>query len=275
MRKLIFTCGIFLVLTINADADCVGCHVSTAEGLATLPHKALVSGDDLSSACTSCHGDGAGHPNEPGTVLAFAGETLQRQNAVCSGCHAEQHKGNSAHARAGVACVDCHAVHGNESSVALPAGFDRIDEGSATCAACHDDVLAQFAFNKRHRLQENSISCISCHDPHERAAGARLGGATETVCTECHADKDGPFLFEHDASRVEGCIACHTPHGSSNRHLLTHQQTGELCYSCHADVPQFHLGFAPVGDPRFGTGTVCTNCHVTIHGSNIDPAFLK
>ncbi|MCB1845162.1 MAG: cytochrome c3 family protein [Halioglobus sp.] len=275
MQIRLIVCGIFLIMAFNADADCLDCHASAADSIATLPHKALVNHSDPSSACTSCHGDGAGHPSAPGSVLTFAGETLLRQNAACSGCHTGQHSAGSAHSSAGVACVDCHVVHGNAEAVVLPAGFERIDKGSATCARCHDDVLAQFAFNKRHRLQENSVSCTSCHDPHDRAKGPRLASATESVCTGCHADKDGPFLFEHDASRVDGCLACHTPHGSSNRHLLTHQQTGELCYSCHADVPQFHLGFAPVGDPRFGTGAVCTNCHVTIHGSNIDPGFLK
>ena len=57
--------------------------------------------------------------------------------------------------------------------------------------------------------------------------------------------------------------------------VLTHQDTGALCYTCHASVPQFHLGFAPVGSPRFGQQSVCTNCHVTIHGSNLDRNFLR
>jgi hypothetical protein len=29
------------------------------------------------------------------------------------------------------------------------------------------------------------------------------------------------------------------------------------------------------GSPRFGLESVCTNCHVTIHGSNLDELFLK
>ena len=82
-------------------------------------------------------------------------------------------------------------------------------------------------------------------------------------------------MFEHAASKVDGCTACHTPHGGPNRHMLNHQQVGELCYSCHAAVPQFHLGFSPVGAARFDEKTVCTNCHVTIHGSNLDRLFLR
>lgn len=275
MIRLALTCCVFSLLAFSANANCVTCHAGHAAELLNQPHKALITTDDPSAACTSCHGDGTGHPFEPDKVFAFVGEALQRQNQTCTGCHTDQHSTNGAHTRAGVACIDCHSVHGGKEKTALPAGFERIDEGSANCAACHEDVLAEFAFNKRHRLQENSLTCVSCHNPHDRQSVPRLGSAKESVCTDCHVDKDGPFLFEHDASRVDGCIACHTPHGSANRHLLTRQQTGELCYACHAEVPQFHLSFAPVGDPRFGTNTVCTNCHVTIHGSNLDPGFLK
>ena len=102
-----------------------------------------------------------------------------------------------------------------------------------------------------------------------------LGGFDDQTCARCHADKTGPFIFEHAASRAEGCGACHEPHGSPNRYLLTHQQEGALCYSCHAMVPQFHTGFGPGGPPRFGLDTVCTNCHATVHGSNLDRNFLR
>lgn len=268
------TC-MLLLFAIDTDASCTDCHAPHSEEIATSPHKAITRGDDVNAACTACHGEGAGHPGEADAVFAFAGESIARQDAACGSCHTERHPGDSAHARAGVACVDCHSVHGDKESPRLPAGFEDLDAGSATCASCHDDVLAEFAFNKRHRLQQNSVTCVSCHDPHDKAQGPRLGSARKSQCAGCHKDKDGPFVFEHESSRVDGCVACHTPHGSSNRHLLTHQQTGELCYSCHVEVPQFHLGFAPVGDPRFGTGTVCTNCHVTIHGSNLDRNFLK
>jgi len=98
-----------------------------------------------------------------------------------------------------------------------------------------------------------------------------LGGFKDETCIDCHTDKGGPFVFEHGSVQVEGCVACHTPHGSINRHLLTFQSTGELCYSCHATVPGFHVGTPP----RFTFATNCTNCHSSIHGSNLDPFFLK
>ena len=94
-----------------------------------------------------------------------------------------------------------------------------------------------------------------------------LGGFKQQQCTSCHTDKEGPFVFEHGSQRVEGCVACHDPHGSPNRHLLTFQSVADLCYSCHGVVPGFHT--------RFIADSQCTNCHSTIHGSNFDPFLLK
>jgi predicted CXXCH cytochrome family protein len=112
-------------------------------------------------------------------------------------------------------------------------------------------VVAQFALNEKHRP-----------DPREA-----LTGAKQRQCQTCHADKTGPFVIEHDAVRVEGCMACHDAHGSPNRHMLSFQSVGELCYSCHALVPSFHSRFTPE--------TVCTNCHTSIHGSFLDRSFLR
>jgi hypothetical protein len=43
------------------------------------------------------------------------------------------------------------------------------------------------------------------------------------LCYKCHADKQGPFVFEHAPLKVEGCTACHDPHGSANPKLLKTQ----------------------------------------------------
>lgn len=254
------------------DNSCTGCHQGYTAGSV---HGAL------DTACTACHGEGAEHAARPGSgnINAFRDEPAAARSDACTTCHRDVHvSGNSAHGRTGLACDDCHTVHQAQTETAkaaLPAGLGRIGEASRSCLGCHEEVFAEFGFTERHRLHENSIGCSSCHDPHGDSTLGRLGGFKDQVCAECHAAQDGPFLFEHAASRVDGCIACHAPHGSPNRHLLTHQKVGELCYSCHVVVPQFHLGFAPGGPPRFGTDSVCTNCHVTIHGSNFDRNFLK
>ena len=263
--------------TQASAVPCGACHADVETG--RHPHfQAGADAEEGAGACVSCHVDAEGHPGA-GDIMTFAAEGAAERSAVCASCHQEQHAGTglAEHGRADVACSDCHRVHGAPTAQPAPAGFESVDRASATCVGCHEDVFVQFAFNERHRLAEGAVACTSCHDPHQLDGGrdAGLGAFGQGSCADCHADAAGPFVFEHAASRVEGCVACHEPHGSPNRHLLTHQQEGELCYSCHAMVPQFHTGFGPGGPPRFGLDTVCTNCHTAIHGSNFDRNYLR
>lgn len=272
---------------------CTVCHRDKFESQSQNPHSALQSvawqersGEELT--CLACHGDVSEHLASGGglgNVLAFRDEPALAQSERCLGCHSDTHPrfASSAHGVAGLTCTDCHSNHspGARNSSLLKAatggavGLGSATMVSATCADCHGDVSTQFAFNERHRLREGALECTSCHDPHAPQQRLLLGGFKQEQCLQCHTDKGGPFVFEHAASRTEGCSACHSPHGSPNRHMLAHQRVGELCISCHAVVPQFHLGFSPVGSPRFDLDTQCTNCHSTIHGSNFDPNFLK
>jgi hypothetical protein len=50
--------------------------------------------------------------------------------------------------------------------------------------------------------------------------------------------------------------------------MLTHQNSADLCISCHTLVPSWHSRFAS-GDAN------CVSCHSTIHGSNLSNIFLK
>lgn len=272
---------------------CRLCHRDQFAALEGNPHRVLDSPEwrertGNAPACINCHGDVSDHiaaGGGRGSVFAFREEPPLAQTEVCQGCHGASHPefDMSAHAQAGLSCSSCHSQHGSGTppqALLRPAPeiagrFDRLGPSSRLCVDCHDDMLAAFDFNERHRLREGALECTSCHDPHASATRSLLGGLKQSLCLDCHRDKGGPFVFEHAASRIEGCTACHTPHGSPNRHLLAHQRTGELCLTCHASVPQFHLGFNPAAPPRFGLDTQCTNCHSTIHGSNLDPHFLK
>jgi len=248
--------------------QCAGCHEEQAAKFkhnrhAVLDSKGLAAKARQPYSCVSCHGDAAKHLEQgggKGTIFAFAKtEPANAKNKACLACHADNHGGYyaSPHAKAAMDCTACHAVHTEDGKGAHDSG----------CATCHADVAAKFKLNERHRLKEGILQCTTCHNPHEAAGRERLGGFKNEECFTCHTDKQGPFVYEHGAGTFEGCTACHDPHGSPNRHMLTFQNTTDLCYSCHAAQPTFHS--------RFTKDTRCTNCHYTIHGSNLSAVFLK
>jgi DmsE family decaheme c-type cytochrome len=271
---------------------CNGCHADKLQALAANPHSALDSQPWLDRAgvvagCLACHGNVNEHIRSGGRIdgqFTFRTEPLQQQAEQCLGCHEADHPqfATSPHARSGLSCTSCHSQHSSAADnpvlLKIDAGLTQnvgVGSRSQSCVGCHGAILTQFSYNERHRLREGALECVSCHDPHEPQNRQLLGGFKEDQCTSCHADKGGPYVFEHDASRVEGCTACHSPHGSPNRHMLAHQRVAELCIACHVAVPQFHLGFSPVGPPRFNLDTQCTNCHSAIHGSNFSEVFLQ
>ena len=103
----------------------------------------------------------------------------------------------------------------------------------------------------------------------------------EEPCLKCHVDKRGPFVFEHANLRVEGCQSCHVSHGSMNAKLLRRPVVFTLCLECHNGAGTFGRENTGVFrtpsthnllDPKYQK---CTLCHVRIHGSNSDPAFLR
>lgn len=259
---------------------CAGCHQEQFESYRHSVHAQTESGDWAVTGCESCHGPGADHVEDPLNVMVLfdpddTTRTVSEKTGQCLGCHVQdaatfEYRSGS-HMKGAIDCAACHKPH-------AAAGRDRLLTGAQTeaCLGCHQEVRAALNLNERHRVLEGVVACADCHTQHGVSARDRLGGFKQETCTGCHTDKSGPFVFEHVSSRVDGCTSCHLPHGSVNRHMLDFQSPGDLCYSCHVVVPGFHRGFGPPGIPaRFDSTTNCTNCHATIHGSNLDPHFLR
>lgn len=237
---------------------CAECHDDLAVKFKGSLHNAV------KADCSDCHGDYSKHveSGEAGTIFAFKNEKAIQKSKICLDCHVKT-TGlymSGEHAKAGLDCTKCHGIHKKSHSGTML--------NTKICASCHQDVVSQFQLNEKHRLKEGILQCTSCHNPHEPATRQRLGGFKEESCLKCHRDKSGPFIYEHEASKVEGCTICHDVHGSPNRHMLKHQSVRELCFSCHSAAPDWHLRF-------LASDTNCANCHSTIHGSNLDKLFLK
>ena len=99
------------------------------------------------------------------------------------------------------------------------------------------------------------------------------------TCYTCHAEKRGPFLWEH-APAAEDCTLCHDPHGSVNPARLK-KNPPLLCQQCHSIAGHPSVARTPAGLPGgAGGGSAfllagsCLNCHSQIHGSN-HPSGVK
>lgn len=245
---------------------CVDCHAEVVESYRLSPHS-RVAGIAPENTCTSCHGDASEHvqTGDPAAIRNLGEIPMRESSGVCLECHASQpsqwHYETSLHAMSDVGCVSCHNSHATSEHMLRKPTEDL-------CVECHTNVDASFSLRRHHPNGENS--CSDCHNPHGSKSEAMVRSQGRGACVECHQDKAGPYLYEHDVSIVEGCTSCHRVHGSTNRHLLNTQRQNNLCYQCHpgTTTPGFH-GFS-----RF-LGEKCTACHTAIHGSNTNPYFLE
>jgi DmsE family decaheme c-type cytochrome len=106
------------------------------------------------------------------------------------------------------------------------------------------------------------------------------GTTVDESCTSCHADKRGPYLWEH-AAVTENCATCHDPHGSNNDRMLVAKQPF-LCQRCHVTSrhpPTVYEGFILRSNQNANKmfSRSCVICHQAVHGSNSPngKAFLR
>jgi DmsE family decaheme c-type cytochrome len=190
--------------------------------------------------------------------------TVEEFNDVCLGCH---QKGSltlwrgSAHETRTVACVNCHTVMRNVTPKFQLALITESD----VCFQCHKKQRSEVWQSSHMPIREGKMTCGSCHNPHGTYGESLLKTATvNDTCYKCHAEKRGPFLWEHDPVR-ENCMNCHTAHGSINANLLKVSMP-RLCQQCHTAAD--HPGNPGNLSAIYSIGGACTNCHTKVHGSN-------
>ena len=253
---------------------CVTCHDDQAKGFANNPHQKIAETHGAGTTCESCHGAGKAHVDGGGDVTKIfnpAKASAQEVDKTCLGCHSGQHANfdRSPHAKAGVSCVSCHSVHHS-------AGTEHLLRASqpTLCFQCHTDVKPSFNMPFHHKVNEGVVSCSDCHNVHGtfQENNLRTTADRNAICTRCHTDTRGPFVFEHTPVRAEGCMACHTPHGSQNARLLNQPNIIELCRQCHSPVAAGTVHGVGAGS---ATNQPCTSCHTMVHGSNLSQAFIR
>jgi len=260
---------------------CADCHQDKIETMHASPHGQSADSRTpfAQQGCETCHGPGMLHFETDGNCIISMtgryGESVFQRNGFCLDCHDSgnrMHWFSSAHESEDIACVDCHSIHKLN---------DVIERTSQTevCYTCHKDIRSETFRASSHPIRENKVICSDCHNPHGSAGPSALKTFTiNETCYNCHAEKRGPFLWEH-APASEECTLCHRVHGSNHQALLN-KQGPQLCQQCHADIRtqgggrhirnflDYDDSAAGAGRARFKVAMNCANCHSKVHGSN-------
>jgi DmsE family decaheme c-type cytochrome len=289
----------------DRDKVCTRCHDEN-------DNKAILSiyqtrhgnaADPGTPSCQSCHGLSDDHVKNPkGTSPRPTPEVVfgikqgpeqhasapEAQTGACLTCHKSGNRtywSGSEHQYRDLVCSNCHSIHVPRDAVLTKATQPEV------CFACHKTQRAQIHYFSTHPILVGKTTCSDCHNPHGSTAPKMLVKDTvNETCYTCHAEKRGPFLWEHSPV-VDDCTNCHTPHGSTKAPLLK-ARVPWLCQECHtgdhgaainsgANLPSGNAttvnGQQPLANqsPRAQTNArACLNCHVLIHGSN-HPAGAK
>ncbi len=241
-----------LALALAATALAVSCATSRSNRGVVIPPS--IPGADYigSDTCEQCHD----HVTKHFASAPHARLIAQGPNAIdvsCESCHGP----GSVHVESG----------GAARTILNP------DRNPESCYHCHSNLRGQFALPHAHPVGDGRLTCSACHAPH---SGDAFVGSASTLdsanqaCLACHQLQRGPHIFEHEAMR-EGCLTCHTPHGSVNQKMLT-QRNAVLCLKCH--FQQQVGGQILIGNrdhtPYLSRGTCWSaGCHEAVHGSQV------
>ncbi len=214
---------------------------------------------------------------------AYAAEP--ETESVCITCHAELEGElqapaaewpNSAHAKAGVMCQDCHGGDPTDMELAMKTkGYQprpKRTEVAKMCAKCHADPLRMRQYNLRtdqfdlysgsvhgKKLTENdaeSATCVDCHGKHEirkmddPLASVNRANVVKT-CGKCHSDQKIMEKRKIPFNQYE--LYKGSVHGQA--YFERHDLGVPTCVNCHGN----HAIQKPQQMP---TRFVCAECHI-------------
>lgn len=284
---------------------CSACHEPQAKGFEGTKHSKLHNIEAWKGkvvGCESCHGPGRLHVEGNGDktkIISFKQMDPKASAERCLSCHAGKESHNNfrrgEHWRNNVSCNTCHTAHGPEPAAFKIGSTTFVGDASPQnpgqaqakqlranepqlCMACHNETKSQFSKPFHHKVLEGTMNCSDCHNAHGgfEQKQTKLAVGADAACIKCHANKAGPFVFEHAPLKLEGCSTCHTPHGSSNPKLLKRAQIRQMCFECHTGISDELASQVPTRHNQAQTREQnCTVCHSAIHGSNSHRLFFR
>jgi len=266
------------------EDTCVTCHDAEGKSFHQTLHgkKEDPRTPAAAHSCETCHGPGQAHvddPSKPDSIKRFAKIAPRDASAVCLTCHSRANHTQwtgSPHEVRNLSCISCHSVHAPKSDKSQLKAATITD----TCVTCHKPQVAKQQRLGHMPVREGKMTCTTCHNPHgtTNVKMLRTGNWINETCTSCHAEKRGPFLWDHAPVR-EACSTCHDPHGSNNDRMLV-AKLPMLCQRCHIGTKHpssiyDNADLKSKSNRLIGRG--CVNCHSQIHGSNSPAgnAFLR
>lgn len=257
------------------EQTCLTCHEDKTKGYHGSKHSR--TGNPRTPAakngCESCHGPGQAHVEGGGDKTKIKNPNTMTPREVvdtCTTCHNRSEHNEWAggkHDARGVSCLTCHGVHDYKAEKAQL----KKESVTETCAQCHKTQVSKLHRTAHMPVREGKMECSTCHNPHgsQNVKMLREGSTINEACASCHAEKRGPFLWEHAAGR-ENCVSCHDPHGSNNERMLV-AKVPMLCQRCHTHSrhPATIYDQTQVNNRNNRvTGRACVQCHQMLHGSN-------
>jgi DmsE family decaheme c-type cytochrome len=268
---------------VGNDQTCIECHDTQSYKGTAHGREFKEKSPAATHGCESCHGPGKAHVDadgDPEKIVSLKSLPPDQASATCTTCHDRAKHAlwdGSQHDQRTIGCLNCHSVHSAKGEPQLKAKDER-----TLCSSCHRSVVhKQLRFNHM-PVREGKLTCSSCHNVHgsSNVKLLKAGTTIDESCTTCHAEKRGPFLWEH-APVAESCTTCHEPHGSNNERMLVAKQPF-LCQRCHVTSrhpPTVYDGFVLQNSSNANKifGRSCVGCHQLIHGSNAPSgkAFLR
>lgn len=265
------------------EETCLSCHEGQAYKGTAHALKSNLRTPVANHGCESCHGPGKDHVDGGGDTTKIVNPAkLQPREAseTCTTCHDRAKHAlwdGSQHDQRNIGCLTCHSTHAPKGP-----SQTKTKTEAGLCASCHRTIV-----NRQHRfnhmpVREDKMQCSSCHNVHG-SPNVRLlktGTTVDESCTSCHAEKRGPYLWEH-APVADSCTTCHDPHGSNNDRMLVAKQP-YICQRCHVTArhpPTIYDGYI-LGNSQNANkifGKSCVSCHQQVHGSNAPSgkAFLR
>ena len=288
---------------VGSDA-CKDCHEDQFKAFSHTSHAQLIkikSWTGKVTGCEACHGPGKAHVEEgdPTKIVSFKNKSSKEISETCLTCHAGREEHNNfrrgEHWRNDIGCTECHSSHSPDTGRQLATSNVHVSDANAQkpgystlkllkmnepqlCVNCHSETKHQFNLPFHHKVFEGAMRCSDCHNPHGgfELKQTRLATGADGACIKCHVDKQGPFVYEHAPVKTDGCVSCHTPHGSSNPRLLVTSRVAQLCLTCHSLA--HGVGAEEPAGPQHNLNAQyasCTNCHIKIHGSHTSPVFFR